>query len=202
MDGALHDRYDVWQDIHWQPIKSQYKLWVMARPLGCCIQFWPYWEKDIASRVDRNWSGNKSFCCCLFITILATSSTFKLIFLKNNLFASLQLLLKSKDVAGNVTVGASCMENLPLSKWWRKTRFIGYWGGRGGGGYFHTFLFPANRVLNHPAQDLLCNGTKAWLVKEISESFKEYVTHKIAFFDPPSYFAIFFSNPTPSCVIH
>ena len=141
MDGALHDRYDVWQDIHWQPIKSQYKLWVMARPLGCCIQFWPYWEKNIASRVDRNWSGNKSFCCCLFITILATSSTFKLIFLKNNLFASLQLLLKSKDVAGNVTVGASCMENLPLSKWWRKTRFIGYWGGRRGAVISILFYF-------------------------------------------------------------
>ena len=34
------------QYIHGKPIKFRFKLWVMATPLGYCIQFCPYASKD------------------------------------------------------------------------------------------------------------------------------------------------------------
>ena len=39
-------RHGAKQYIHGKPIKFGYKFWVMATPLGFCIQFRPYAGKD------------------------------------------------------------------------------------------------------------------------------------------------------------
>jgi len=41
-------KYGAKQFIHGKPIKFGYKMWVMAKPLGYCVQFRPYAGKDTA----------------------------------------------------------------------------------------------------------------------------------------------------------
>ena len=42
------------QYIHEKPIKFGYKLWVLAKPLGHCVQFWPYAGKDTQLDIYRD----------------------------------------------------------------------------------------------------------------------------------------------------
>ena len=43
---AYVGKHDAKQYIHGNPIKFGYKPWVLAKILGCCVQFWPYAGKD------------------------------------------------------------------------------------------------------------------------------------------------------------
>ena len=42
------------QYIHGKPIKFGFKLWVMATPLGYCIQVFPYAGKDLILQEHKN----------------------------------------------------------------------------------------------------------------------------------------------------
>ena len=60
-------RHGAKQYIHGQPVKFGYKLWVMATPLGYCIQFCPHAGKDKgqnSSGVYRHRSWLRSICGC------------------------------------------------------------------------------------------------------------------------------------------
>ena len=42
------DKHGAKQYIHGKSIKFGYKMWVMTKPLGYCMQFRPYAGKDVA----------------------------------------------------------------------------------------------------------------------------------------------------------
>ena len=110
-------RHGAKQYIHGQPIKFGYKLWVMATPLGYCIQFCPYAGKD---RIVQEYTDIGLGLGASAVAHLAESlpevenSNYHVVM--DNFFTSPKLLryLKSKGIAATGTVRVNRMANVTL----------------------------------------------------------------------------------------
>ena len=110
-------RHGAKQYIHGKPIKFGYKLWVMASPLGYCIQFRPYAGKDtiLQEYTDIGLGLGASVVAHLAESLPeVTNSNYHVVM--DNFFTSPKLLryLKSKGIAATGTVRVNRMENAPL----------------------------------------------------------------------------------------
>ena len=105
------------QYIYGKPITSGYKLWVMATPLGYCIQFCPYAGKDTIPQeyTDIGLGLGASLVAHLAERLSEVeNSNYHVVM--DNFFTSSKLLryLKSKGIAETGKVRVSRMENAPL----------------------------------------------------------------------------------------
>ena len=109
-------RHGAKQYIHGKPIKFGYKLWVMASPLGYCIQFRPYAGKDtiLQEYTDIGLGLGASVVANLAGSLPEVNSHYHIVM--DNFFTSPKLLryLKSKGIAATGTVRVNRMENAPL----------------------------------------------------------------------------------------
>lgn len=110
-------RHGMKQYIHGKPVKFGYKLWVMATPLGYCIQFHPYAGKDttLQGYADIGLGLGASVVAHLVNGLPEVlDSNYHIVM--DNFFTSPELLryLKSKGIAATGTVKVSRMENAPL----------------------------------------------------------------------------------------
>lgn len=110
-------RHGAKQYIHGKPIKFGYKLWVMASPLGYCIQFRPYAGKDtILQEYNDIGLGLGASVVAHLTESLPEVINSHYHVVTDNFFTSPKLLryLKSKGIAATGTVRVNRMENAPL----------------------------------------------------------------------------------------
>ena len=105
------------QYIHGKPIKFGYKMWVMAKPLGYCIQFRPYAGKDVAlTEYGDIGLGLGASVVAHLVKVLPTQPGCNYHAVMDNFFTSPKLIryLRPKSVAVTGTVRLNRMEEPPL----------------------------------------------------------------------------------------
>ena len=110
-------RHGANQYIHGKLIKFGYKLWVMATPLGYCIQFRPYAGKDtILQEYTDIGPGLGASVVAHLAESLPEVENSNYHVVMDNFFTSPKLLryLKSKGITATGTVRVNRMENTPL----------------------------------------------------------------------------------------
>ena len=109
-------RHRAKQYIHEKPLKFGYKLWVMATPLGYCIQFLPYTGKDggLNKYMDVGLGLGGAVVASLTQALPKIAhSNYHIVI--DNFFTSPSLLryLKEKEICGTGAVRATRMEDVP-----------------------------------------------------------------------------------------
>ena len=102
---------------HDKPIKFGFKLWVMATPLGYCIQFCPYAGKDSILREYENIGLDvDASVVANLVSKLPVMKTSNYHIVMGNCFRSPALLrhLCAMGIAATGTVRANQMESVPL----------------------------------------------------------------------------------------
>ena len=102
---------------HGKPIKFGFKLWVMATPLGYCIQFCPYAGKDSILREYENTGLDvDASVVANLVSKLPVMKTSNYHIVMGNCFRSPALLrhLCAMGIAATGTVRANRMESVPL----------------------------------------------------------------------------------------
>ena len=102
---------------HGKPIKFGFKLWVMATPLGYCIQFCPYAGKDSILREYENTGLDvDASVVANLVSKLPVMKTSNYHIVMGNCFRSPALLrhLCAMGIAATGTVRANQMESVPL----------------------------------------------------------------------------------------
>ena len=102
---------------HGKPIKFGFKLWVMATPLGYCIQFCPYAGKDSILREYENIGLDvDASVVANLVSKLPVMKTSNYHIVMGNCFRSPALLrhLCAMGIAATGTVRANRMESVPL----------------------------------------------------------------------------------------
>ena len=102
---------------HGKPIKFGFKLWVMATPLGYCIQFCPYTGKDSILREYENIGLDvDASVVANLVSKLPVMKTSNYHIVMGNCFRSPALLrhLCAMGIAATGTVRANRMESVPL----------------------------------------------------------------------------------------
>ena len=102
------------QYVQSKPVKSGYKLWVAATPLGYAIQFYPYAGKDVNYDQELGLGGAVVMPLVSKFPSISKSSYHNVM---DNVFistTSLLRLLKSKGIVTTGTVRSNRTENSPL----------------------------------------------------------------------------------------
>ena len=105
------------QYIHGKPIKFGYKMWVIAKPLGYCIQFRPYAGKDVAlTEYGDIGLGLGASVVAHLVKVLPTQPGCNYHAVMDSFFTSPKLIryLRPKSVAVTGTVRLNRMEEPPL----------------------------------------------------------------------------------------
>ena len=105
------------QYIHGKPIKFGYKMWVMAKPLGYCIQFRPYAGKDAAfTEYGDIGLGLGAAVVAHLLKMLPPHPGSNYHAVMDNFFTSTKLIryLQLKSISATGTVRLCRMENPPL----------------------------------------------------------------------------------------
>ena len=111
------EKHGVKQYIHGKPIKFGFKLWVMATPLGDCIQFRQYAGKDsILQECGNIGLGLGVSVVAKLVSKLPMIQTSNYHILIDNYFTSAVLMrhLSTMGIAATGTVRTNRMENAPL----------------------------------------------------------------------------------------